>query len=324
MNFLLLIFWRLRNKRDGFGLKSTFKWWGIDWIVFAPALGLLYIWEGFTDLEYYVAAIRVLIFALSMNLLVVATMDWPVYLSFFESAQHNMSSISADPDIDEESQVEQVLEDLAEARESGAAVELESPSVVVTGQAAGEDIESSPAGAGAGAGAIAGAGASDDGPEVFSSATLALSLEDILLNPLYSRQMISLTRHLVGEFNVEGLLFFLRVLRFQKIVKAHDTGRVDVGSNSKEDLHSASDETTGAADKPELSRFSSSSGDGTGTSSGHGGGSATKTDDWDTEVAWRALLLYFEFLAHDSPAQVRFFSSFFYSIVIRHDMNLTI
>ena len=136
---------------------------------------------------------------------------------------------------------------------------------------------------------------------VFSTHTLTLTLEDILLNPAYVQQMESLAQHLIGEFNVEGLLFFFRVLNFQKFVE-----RSKKAASMATDLESGeSDVATDVApsdESGELSNFSSSSAASerqTKDVAGH------MTTSLDAEIAWKAMLIFFEFLDRDAPAQVR-------------------
>ena len=138
-------------------------------------------------------------------------------------------------------------------------------------------------------------GPAGDSPAVFSSETLALSIEDVVLNPQYSAQMASFAKHLIGEFNVEGLLFFLRVNAFQSFVAAGKSiPKVPSGSA----VNGRADVGTDAQEGSENSRFSEEAEE-------HSVAVQNADDvDVDTGVAWKALLVYFEFLAKDSPAQV--------------------
>ena len=236
--------------------------------VLIPPYVTILVWEAFDDLPYYVAAFRVLPDLIAFNLLLFISIDWPVYLSFNESAQHGLSSISQEPDHgDEGEQVREVFQ-LATSTGDADTVEL--------------DVQESPAHGTSDDGVIKTAGASpsaaEEAPALYSSGTLSLGLEEILTKPVYSAQLTSFIRHLIGEFNVEGLLFYLRVRSFQSFVKA---------ALEKHDLEKESRPSATSSEENSV---------------------VVKADDdlgSDVEVAWKALLVYFEFLTDGAPSQVR-------------------
>ena len=278
MSFLIRVFLKFKHKRDGYGIKNMLRWWGILVNLLSTPLVIIYIWEATTDLQYYVTAIRVMFQFLCVNSLLFVTFDRTVYVSLYESAQQQMSSIFEDPGNEEDEQVQEVV-DLAGESEATPGIELEDTSV----------DPASPDEAEAGAGSPA-KSPSGDAPEVFSSTTLALPLNDILLNPVYAAQMQSFARHLVGEFNVEGLLFFYRVRNFQNF--ANSEKKSETEENGRHENSKQEDQKT------EQSKSSN-----TGTESEDY--VADIELDFNIEVAWKALLVYFEFLADGSPAEVR-------------------
>ena len=282
---IVSVFWRFRHKSDGYGIKKQLTRYAVGGQILTPPYALILIWEAFDDLPHYAAAFRVLADFLAINLLMFVAIDWPVYLSFNESAQRGLSSISQEPENDEDEEASQVREVLElagtgsdRAQQNSEPVAREKDSVE---SRAGKltDTNTPP---------------EAEAPALYSSKTLSRTLEDILLNPLYASQMASFTRHLIGEFNVEGLLFFLRVGSFRKFV---DTGKRSDSTGNKPTPSARGVETHG--ESVELSELSASS------HTEHSVVGGADGLDFGAEVAWKAMLVYFEFLAKDAPSEVR-------------------
>ena len=99
---MLYIFWRLRNKNDGYRIQRNLMRFAVVAHVVTPAYSIIIFWEAFENLPHYVGAFRVLENLISMNYLMFIAIDWLVYLSFNDVAQRELSSISLDPDHDRE------------------------------------------------------------------------------------------------------------------------------------------------------------------------------------------------------------------------------
>ena len=286
---MLFVVLKFRRKKDGLGFKTMLKWWFIVWVMFNPAYFAIQIWLAFTDFPYYATAIRVLILFVFMNSLFFVSSGWPIYLTFVESAQRGLSSISLD--VDDESDDRQIEEEVLRLARDRTLIELNVRSTeaeetrVATDGPGPEETEAA--------------------VPVYSSKTLALTLGDIVLNPKYAAQLLSFSRHLIGEFNVEGLLFFLRVLRFRKYVRSVRSPRASGRGQDNGSMESVNLEDNSNSATP--SRFSASS-------SNDVDESVSVKDvvdeedgiaDKDIDVAWEALLVYFEFLVDGAPSQVR-------------------
>ena len=203
---------KFRHKKDGFGFKTMIKWWFILCYVFTPGFFTIVIWEAFTDLPHYVTVIRVVLVFIYVSLLLLVSVDWPIYLSFAASAQQSLSSISDGLDDDDTDGDDDLKELVRLAGTRGGSDSNSKSSVELVSRTeshpmtAPERTEKAPV-------------------AVYSSKTLSLTIEDIVLDPLYSPQFKSFARHLIGEFNVEGLLFFFRVRKFQKYVSSRIRAR---------------------------------------------------------------------------------------------------
>lgn len=272
---MIFIFWKLRYKEDGFGIKTTFKWMFIIWLFFAPGAVGIYVLQGLTDPKSYVTIIRVLVITVYMNANIAVALDFPVYQSFQTSSHRAMSVILKD--MEAKKQLDEVLQ-LAARR----SLPNSHSRIDTTLQLGSLD---SPMCA----------------PELFSTKTLSLGLGQIVLNPLYAAQMKSFAKHLIGEFNVEGLLFFFRVENFRDVeisldatAPARDTINIESTTVSAADIeakqtHESLEWTTLRA-KRDMAE--------------HGDQDGKEFADHDVAVAGKALAIYFEFLDSNSATQV--------------------
>lgn len=318
---LAYVFWKFRDKTDGFGLKTMFKWWAITFAICTPITTLVDVWEAFADLDYYWEVIKVIVRFISAEVLIVTALDVPLYRSYFEGSHGEFSVIVQDhipidaSGDDDEDVVKQVMN---LASRAGRGIAKEHVALQIRQSDAHAETNTS----------VDITDTSDvrnKATKVFSSRTLTLGLQEVLLDSLYSAHLASFTQHLVGELSVENLQFYFRVLDFQNFAmnKSRKDSLIEgIGADADHDAsaHSSRDDSVTCADTAasNVSEFSDSANEATSTSastSATGGcdlnqsdaeaaATARSSDAHDKSVARRAIRLYFEFLHKTSMAQV--------------------
>lgn len=294
---IVFVFVKFRHQRDGYGLKDNLKYLAAFSSVIAAPLTLIYVWEAFDDLPYYVESLHHITFFTTVNVNMFIILGLPIYHSLNESAQGGMSSIAEDP-VDELDEVVELATHHSSGDEQEAGGDEHASPHDGTGEAGPTEAAVAASAGGAGAAPPARKADTDAAPAVFSLKTISVPLEGVLLNPKYHNQMRSFTRHLIGEFNVEGVLFYFRVLNFQKFVKDGKKSTPNIMTESNPEVQEPSGSN--------LSQFSDSQSEKSAKSSNENEVAlAVKTTDFDVEVAWKALGVYFEFVAPFSHTQVR-------------------